>query len=210
MCTTYCAVFYLASMFSYFNPTECPSNASEGTKREKTASRLLVLTRIVRNTRFGCATSCPSIGQVRQYFVDSNFYARDVKARGFCDDGFVCNEFSPSAATVKVSGMRSGSIAETVQYRGSLTLLLAWTVHPRSTCSTDLFFQLSCFVFLSRALAAFVAVFFFLCRALLVFTALSPHLHQHTAYTRYQVLVFLFLFSARNVLAEYIAWHRPD
>ena len=199
MCTTYCAVFYLASMFSYFNPTECPSNASEGTKREKTASRLLVLTRIVRNTRFGCATSCPSIGQVRQYFVDSNFYARDVKARGFCDDGFVCNEFSPSAATVKVSGMRSGSIAETVQYRGSLTLLLAWTVHPRSTCSTDLFFQLSCFVFLSRALAAFVAVFFLVSCAARFYRAFTS---SASAYSIHQVpgpCVFVFVFCQERV-----------
>lgn len=41
--------------------------------------------------------------QVRQYFSDSSFYAKDVSSRGFCDGGFICDDFSPSAATVKVS-----------------------------------------------------------------------------------------------------------
>lgn len=40
--------------------------------------------------------------KVRQYFKDSNFYAADVEARGFCDQGFMCEGFSASAATVKV------------------------------------------------------------------------------------------------------------
>lgn len=41
--------------------------------------------------------------QVRQYFSDSSFYAKDVSSRDFCDGGFICDDFSPSAATVKVS-----------------------------------------------------------------------------------------------------------
>lgn len=40
--------------------------------------------------------------QVRQYFKDKSFYYADVKARGFCDEGFLCEGFSASAATVKV------------------------------------------------------------------------------------------------------------
>lgn len=41
--------------------------------------------------------------QIRQYFLDSSFYIADVTARGWCkDDGFPCEAFSPSSATVKV------------------------------------------------------------------------------------------------------------
>lgn len=40
--------------------------------------------------------------QVRQYFRDSSFYAADVEARDFCGEGFICEGFSASAATVKV------------------------------------------------------------------------------------------------------------
>ena len=40
--------------------------------------------------------------QIRQYFVDPSFYVADVTARGWCnDDGFRCEAFSPSSATVK-------------------------------------------------------------------------------------------------------------
>lgn len=41
--------------------------------------------------------------QIRQYFLDSSFYIADVTERGWCkDDGFPCEAFSPSSATVKV------------------------------------------------------------------------------------------------------------
>lgn len=43
--------------------------------------------------------------QIRQYFVDEDFYAADITARGFCSDGFICEGFSPSSATVKVSAL---------------------------------------------------------------------------------------------------------
>ena len=36
--------------------------------------------------------------------MDDSFYAADVTARGLCSDGFVCDGFSPSSATVKVRG----------------------------------------------------------------------------------------------------------
>lgn len=52
--------------------------------------------------------------QIRQYFKDPRFYANDVMARGFCGTNgsgngtealrFPCEAFSPSSATVKVSG----------------------------------------------------------------------------------------------------------
>ena len=45
--------------------------------------------------------------QIRQYFLDESFYLADVTARGWCNDGrFQCEAFSPSSATVKVSGKR--------------------------------------------------------------------------------------------------------
>lgn len=45
--------------------------------------------------------------QIRQYFKDDTFYVTDLEARGLCDDdmdttAFPCEEFGPSAATVKV------------------------------------------------------------------------------------------------------------
>lgn len=49
-----------------------------------------------------CHTTRTPLSQVRQYFRDSSFYAADVNARGFCGDGFSCEGFSASAATVKV------------------------------------------------------------------------------------------------------------
>ena len=45
----------------------------------------------------------PTNLQVRQYFTDESFYAADVAARGLCGDAFLCEGFSPSSATVKVS-----------------------------------------------------------------------------------------------------------
>lgn len=44
--------------------------------------------------------------QIRQYFKDDTFYENDVNARGLCDatTAFVCEAFSPYAATVKVRG----------------------------------------------------------------------------------------------------------
>lgn len=45
--------------------------------------------------------SC-SIPQVRQYFMESEFYAADLAARGFCDDWAGCEALTPSSATVKV------------------------------------------------------------------------------------------------------------
>lgn len=40
--------------------------------------------------------------QIRQYFMNETFYAADMTARGFCEDWFGCETFSPSAATIKV------------------------------------------------------------------------------------------------------------
>ncbi|CAN0469993.1 unnamed protein product, partial [Hapterophycus canaliculatus] len=54
----------------------------------------------------GTSMSTPVVAgasaMIRQYFVDAKFYAADVTSRGFCDDGFLCEGFSPSSATVKV------------------------------------------------------------------------------------------------------------
>lgn len=62
-----------------------------------------------------CATPPLSIHrlQIRQYFKDSSFYVTDLEARGLCNgtsSAFVCEEFDPSAATVKV---RYGWLKET-------------------------------------------------------------------------------------------------
>ena len=43
--------------------------------------------------------------QVRQYFMDSDFYAADMTARGFCDEWAGCEAFTPSSATMKVSSL---------------------------------------------------------------------------------------------------------
>lgn len=43
--------------------------------------------------------------QIRQYFVDASFYAADVISRGFCGEGFLCEGFSPSSATVKARSL---------------------------------------------------------------------------------------------------------
>lgn len=42
--------------------------------------------------------------QIRQYFQDDTFYVNDVNTRGLCDTttAFICEAFSPYAATVKV------------------------------------------------------------------------------------------------------------
>lgn len=48
--------------------------------------------------------------QIRQYFKDSAFYLGDLEARGLCANdtsSFVCQAFSPSAATVKVRAVYS-------------------------------------------------------------------------------------------------------
>lgn len=68
----------------------------------------LPLTGVDRLTLDTLSTLC--VLQVRQYFVDSSFYADDVTARGFCGGSsgyeslasFTCAGFSPSSATVKV------------------------------------------------------------------------------------------------------------
>lgn len=56
---------------------------------------------------------------MRQYFTDESFYAEDMDQRGLCDvspgdtptTAFICDAFSPSAATVKV---RSGLLTTIV------------------------------------------------------------------------------------------------
>lgn len=64
--------------------------------------------------------------QVRQYFVDENFYAADATARGFCDDGFLCETLSPSSATVKVRAQAVGwAIFATPLAPCSVAMLLA-------------------------------------------------------------------------------------
>ena len=67
-------------------------------------SFVLILLRVFR--RF--SISLPHPRQIRQYFKDDTFYVTDLEARGLCDDdmettAFVCEEFGPSAATVKVN-----------------------------------------------------------------------------------------------------------
>ncbi|CAN0458389.1 unnamed protein product [Ascophyllum nodosum] len=62
----------------------------------------------------GTSMSCPIVAgaaaMVRQYFMDDNFYATDVITRGLCDDGFVCESFSPSSATVKALLINSANL----------------------------------------------------------------------------------------------------
>ncbi|CAN0343522.1 unnamed protein product, partial [Scytosiphon promiscuus] len=74
----------------------------------------------------GTSMSCPIVAgaaaMIRQYFVDDSFYAADVTARGFCSDGFLCEGFLPSAATVKALLINSanlmGGSSEPDGYRG--------------------------------------------------------------------------------------------
>ncbi|CAB1107200.1 unnamed protein product [Ectocarpus sp. CCAP 1310/34] len=74
----------------------------------------------------GTSMSCPIVAgaaaMVRQYFVDETFYTADVTARGFCSDGFICEGFSPSAATVKALLINSanlmGESSQPDAYRG--------------------------------------------------------------------------------------------
>lgn len=64
----------------------------------------------VESSRLGPFPSSPSDDEkVRQYFKDESFYVADVEQRGHCVDStdvdtanFICDPFSPSAATVKV------------------------------------------------------------------------------------------------------------
>ncbi|CAM9635784.1 unnamed protein product [Ectocarpus sp. 4 AP-2014] len=62
----------------------------------------------------GTSMSCPIVAgasaMVRQYFVNETFYTADVTARGFCSDGFICEGFSPSAATVKALLINSANL----------------------------------------------------------------------------------------------------
>ncbi|CAM9868950.1 unnamed protein product, partial [Ascophyllum nodosum] len=62
----------------------------------------------------GTSMSCPVVAgaaaMVRQYFVDENFYAADVTARELCSNGFVCEGFSPSSATVKALLINSANL----------------------------------------------------------------------------------------------------
>ncbi|CAN0198353.1 unnamed protein product [Ectocarpus sp. 6 AP-2014] len=62
----------------------------------------------------GTSMSCPIVAgaaaMIRQYFVDETFYTADVTARGFCSDGFICEGFSPSAATVKALLINSANL----------------------------------------------------------------------------------------------------
>lgn len=61
--------------------------------------------------------------QIRQYFKDSEFYVADLEARGLCSSGssaFVCEEFEPSAATVKVRQRPDRFDPHSVIYRGRM------------------------------------------------------------------------------------------
>ncbi|CBN77322.1 peptidase S8 and S53 [Ectocarpus siliculosus] len=62
----------------------------------------------------GTSMSCPIVAgasaMVRQYFVNETFYTADVTSRGFCSDGFICEGFSPSAATVKALLINSANL----------------------------------------------------------------------------------------------------
>ncbi|CAM9548318.1 unnamed protein product, partial [Hapterophycus canaliculatus] len=53
----------------------------------------------------GTSMSCPIVAgasaMIRQYFMNETFYAADMTARGFCNEWFGCEAFSPSAATIK-------------------------------------------------------------------------------------------------------------
>eukprot|EP00903_Cladosiphon_okamuranus_P015158 g14016.t1 len=62
----------------------------------------------------GTSMSAPVVAgasaMVRQYFLDEDFYTADVTARGFCGDGFLCESFSPSSATVKALLINSANL----------------------------------------------------------------------------------------------------
>eukprot|EP00752_Nemacystus_decipiens_P004360 g3984.t1 len=62
----------------------------------------------------GTSMSCPIVAgaaaMVRQYFLDTSFYAADVSARGLCGGGFQCGGFSPSSATVKALFINSANL----------------------------------------------------------------------------------------------------
>ncbi|CAM9691381.1 unnamed protein product [Scytosiphon promiscuus] len=74
----------------------------------------------------GTSMSCPIVAgasaMIRQYFMNETFYAADMTARGFCDDWFGCEAFSPSAATIKALLINSanlmGGSSEPDGYRG--------------------------------------------------------------------------------------------
>ncbi|CAM9519334.1 unnamed protein product [Ectocarpus fasciculatus] len=61
-------------------------------------------------TSFATAVASGAAAMVRQYFKDSSFYVADVDSRGFCDDGFMCDGFSPMATTVKAMLINSANV----------------------------------------------------------------------------------------------------
>ncbi|CAN0200177.1 unnamed protein product [Ectocarpus sp. 6 AP-2014] len=62
----------------------------------------------------GTSMSCPIVAgasaMVRQYFMESEFYAADLATRGFCDDWDGCEALTPSSATVKAILINSASL----------------------------------------------------------------------------------------------------
>ena len=68
--------------------------------------------------------------------MDSSFYAADVTARGFCDQGFPCEGFSPSSATVKVNRKNDAFLADP-RYCTVGAALLTDTVHLSGKCSPE-------------------------------------------------------------------------
>eukprot|EP00903_Cladosiphon_okamuranus_P006848 g6670.t1 len=81
------------------------SAASDG-KKESHSCRLWAYA--------GTSMSCPIVAgasaMVRQYFMDSAFYATDMVARGFCDDWAGCDAFPPSSATIKALLINSANL----------------------------------------------------------------------------------------------------
>ncbi|CBN78745.1 peptidase S8 and S53 [Ectocarpus siliculosus] len=61
-------------------------------------------------TSFSTAVASGAAAMVRQYFRDSSFYSADVESRGFCDQGFTCDSFSPMATTVKAMLINSANV----------------------------------------------------------------------------------------------------
>ncbi|CAM9611967.1 unnamed protein product, partial [Hapterophycus canaliculatus] len=73
-------------------------------------------------TSMSTAVASGAAAMVRQYFRDSSFYSDDVESRGFCGQGFVCDGFSASSATVKAMLINSANLmdegGEPTPYRG--------------------------------------------------------------------------------------------
>lgn len=73
--------------------------------------------------------------QVRQYFRDSEFYVTDLEARGLCSSSaFLCEEFDPSAATVKVGRLPTGGTS----FKSQATLLPRYIQHASCLGSNSL------------------------------------------------------------------------